>query len=176
MFSPPSEKQSYVHDDDGGEIIISMPKHSHSPWYSKTYFMIISFTPHGSLISFLILVSLRRKNSVRTIGLNCSDLTVRREPLQAHRNLATCAPSFFAEHLERHNTCLKLMCRVNFFLALLCAFLPVSPFSGSSGWQEACGLSTNGSWADLNSFPQSVVLPRAGPFHLRKFPRVSDTL
>ncbi|XP_045752806.1 T-box transcription factor TBX15 isoform X3 [Mirounga angustirostris] len=96
-------------------------------------------------------------------------------PLQAHLNFATWAPSFLAEHLDRHNTYLKLMRRVNIFLALLCALLPVSPFSGSSGW-EACGLSTDGLWANLNSFPLSVALPRAGPLCLGKLPRVSDTL
>lgn len=102
----------------------------------------------------------KAQSSVQTIGRNGLNLTVRRRSLQAHLKLATYAPSFSAEHLERHDTCLKLMCWVNFCLALFCAFSPVSPFSGSSGW-EASDFSKDDSWADLNSFPQSVALPMA---------------
>lgn len=174
-FSPFSEKQGYVHVYNGGEMIISMPKCSYSPWYSKVFNNNFIYMPHCSLISFLILVLWRRKSSVQTIGMNCLNLTVRRRSLQAHLKLATYAPSFSAEHLERHDTCLKLMCWVNFCLALFCAFPPVSPFSGSSGW-EASDFSKDDSWADLNSFPQSVALPTAGHLHLRKLPRESDTL
>lgn len=56
LFSLPPPKQGYLHDYGGGEIIISIMKHSHGPCNLKRSSQEFHLIAHGSLSSFFILV------------------------------------------------------------------------------------------------------------------------